>query len=282
MIIDVHTHLFPRSIRRNREAYFRNEPAFELLYRSPKSRLIGTGDLLKRMDADGVDRAVVFGFPWRSADTFKSHNDYVIEAVQQHPYRLIGFGCFDAAHPAAQRETERCLTAGLAGIGELAFYRSGIDEAALEKLAPVMDQCLDRDVPVMIHTNEPVGHRYPGKTANTLAQIEALLRRYSNNRIILAHWGAGLFFYCLMKKGVKEVLQNTYFDTAASPYLYDPAIYPLAVKLVGVGKILFGSDYPLLGQDRYFTEMRNSGLNRTQIDAICGGNAANLFGIPAQ
>lgn len=282
MIIDAHTHIFPRHIRRDRDAYFRSEPEFELLYASPKSKLAGAGDLLKKMDADGVDRSVVFGFPWRSADSFRAHNDYIIEAVQQHPDRLIGLGCFDAAHPDAHEETDRCLAAGLSGIGELAFYRSGIDAAARERLAPVMDRCRQRNAPVMIHTNEPVGHRYPGKTANTLAQIEALLRSFPENRIILAHWGAGLFFFSLLKKGVKETLQHTYLDTAASPYLYDADIYPLAVKLVGVDKILFGSDYPLLGPDRYFDEIRNSGLNRTEIASICGGNAAKLFGIPAQ
>jgi predicted TIM-barrel fold metal-dependent hydrolase len=279
MIIDVHTHIFPRRIRRDREAYFGAEPDFELLYRSPKSRLIGAAELLDRMDADGVDKAVVFGFPWLVSDTFKAHNDYILEAVQRFPDRLIGLGCFDAASPEAEFETERCLSAGLAGIGELAFYRSGIDADARDRLVPVMACCRARQAPVMIHTNEPVGHSYAGKTPNTLAQIEALLSRFPDNRIILAHWGAGLFFYSLMKKGVRETLRNAYFDTAASPYLYAPDIYPLAVKLIGVGKILFGSDYPLLAPARYFNELRNCGLNQNEIDAICGQNAARLFGL---
>lgn len=277
MIVDTHTHIFPLQIRQNRAACFGAEPAFELLYRSPKSRLIGAAELLERMDADEVDKAVVFGFPWQSADIFKAHNDYILEAVQRYPNRLVGLGCFDAASPEAAVETERCLAGGLSGIGELAFYRSGIDAAALDQLEPIMACCRQRRVPVMIHTNEPVGHPYPGKTANTLAQIEALLHRFSENTIILAHWGAGLFFYSLMKKGLRDLFQNTYFDTAASPYLYRYDIYPLAVRLIGVEKILFGSDYPLLAPSRYFKEIRNCGLNPDQIDAICGQNAAILF-----
>lgn len=279
MIVDVHTHIFPEAVRRNRERHFPGEPAFELLYRSAKSRLVGVAELLETMDAEGVDRAVVFGFPWQHPDAFRAHNDYVISAVEGHPDRLIGLGCFDCAHPAAAAEAERCLSAGLAGVGELAFYRSGIDGAALESLEPVLKVCRAFRVPVMIHTNEPVGHPYPGKTANTLAQIQALLQRFPQNTFILAHWGAGLFFYSLMKKGVREVLQNVYFDTAASPYLYDPDVFPLAVRLVGAEKILFGSDYPLLAPGRYFAEMNSSGLNREAIAAICGLNAARLFGI---
>ena len=279
MIIDVHTHIFPRHISQNRDAFFDREPEFELLYKSPKSNLIGAEDLLDKMDDDGVDKAVVFGFPWRSTDTFKAHNDYIMETVQQYSDRLIGLVCFDAAHPEGPDEAERCLAGGLSGIGELAFYRSGIDKAARDGLEPIMKTCLSRNAPVMLHTNEPVGHVYPGKTPNTLAQIEAVLRRYPDNQIILAHWGAGLFFFSLMKKGVRELLRNTYFDTAASPYLYRSDIYPLAVNLVGADKVLFGSDYPLLGPQRYFDEIRNSGLNQTEIDAICGGNAARLFGL---
>jgi predicted TIM-barrel fold metal-dependent hydrolase len=279
MIIDVHTHIFPRRIRQDRDAYFAGEPAFEALYRSPKSRLIGAAGLIEAMDSEGVDRAVVFGFPWQHPDTFKAHNDYIIAAVQAHKDRLIGLGCFDCTHPAAAAEAERCLKAGLAGIGELAFYRSGIDAAALKALQPVLEICRAFRVPVMIHTNEPVGHRYPGKTANTLAQIEALLKRFPRNTFILAHWGAGLFFYSLMKKGVREVLQNVYFDTAASPYLYEPDIYRLAAGLIGADKILFGSDFPLLAPARYFAEMRHSGLKPDAIAAICGGNAASLFGM---
>ena len=68
-----------------------------------------------------------------------------------------------------------------------------------------------------------------------------------------------------------------FFDTAASPFLYDPEIYQYAVRLLGVDKILFGSDYPLLPPGRYFDEMREAGLTKPQIDKICGGNAKNLL-----
>jgi uncharacterized protein len=37
MIIDFHTHIFPRVIRLNRQEFFSGESAFKLLYESPKS-----------------------------------------------------------------------------------------------------------------------------------------------------------------------------------------------------------------------------------------------------
>jgi len=38
MIIDFHTHIFPKEIRNNRDSLFKNEPEFKLLYESPKSK----------------------------------------------------------------------------------------------------------------------------------------------------------------------------------------------------------------------------------------------------
>jgi predicted TIM-barrel fold metal-dependent hydrolase len=277
MVIDFHAHLFPESICAGRQCYCESEPAFELLYRSPASRLVSAPELLAAMDAHGVDTSVVFGFPWQNPELFKLHNDYIMEVVQRNPGRLIGFGCFDPCSGEAPQEAERCLAGGLSGIGELAFYRSGIDDDALDRLAPVMDICRDRGRPVLIHTNEPVGHAYPGKTPNTLAQIYRMVKRFAANTIVLAHWGGGLFFFNLLKKEVKEQLGNVYFDTAASPFLYSPEIYRIAIQLAGAQKILFGSDYPLLAPVRYFKELEEANLTDAEREQICGLNAARLL-----
>jgi predicted TIM-barrel fold metal-dependent hydrolase len=250
-----------------------------MLYRSPQSRMVSAPELLAAMDDNGVDKSVVCGFPWQDPGLFKMHNDGIIEAVHRYPDRLIGLGCFDPGSSAAPKEAERCLDNGLAGVGELAFYRSGIEDASLDGLAPVMDICRERGRPVLIHTNEPIGHAYPGKTPNTLAQIYRLISRFPDNIIVLAHWGGGLFFFSLLKKEVKERLRNVYFDTAASPFLYDPQIYRIAIQTVGVEKILFGSDYPLIEPRRYLEELDTLQLSREERERICGLNAAGLLKI---
>jgi predicted TIM-barrel fold metal-dependent hydrolase len=278
MIIDAHTHIFPEKICKNREKYFTDEPAFKKLYQSPKSRLIGAREMLAAMDDSQVDKAVVFGFPWKAPLHFKQHNDYISEVVNRYPQRFIGLGCFDPFSEGVAEEARRCLQkGGLSGIGELAFYQTGIENSSLSRLEPVMDVCRGLDLPVMIHTNEPIGHSYPGKTPNTLAQIYQLIQSFPQNKIVLAHWGGGLFFFSLLKKEVKASLKNVYFDTAASPYLYDVDVYRLAIELVGEEKILFGSDFPLLPPARYFDEMKTAGLSEREMQKICGLNAAELF-----
>lgn len=277
MIVDAHTHIFPDDICLHRETYFQGEPAFQLLYESPKSRLVSAEDLIRSMDENGVDKSVTFGFPWKNEGHFRKNNDYLISAVQKFPDRLIGLCCVDVDHPAAAKEVERCLGAGLSGVGELAFYQSGISPAAVDRLEPLMALCREKAAPVMIHTNEPVGHLYPGKTPNTLAQIYHVAKKFPDNRIILAHWGGGIFFYTLLKKEVRETLKNVYYDTAASPFLYMPEIYRVAASLAGPDKILLGTDYPLIRPDRYFREFETAGLSVEQKRKITGENAARLF-----
>jgi len=53
----------------------------------------------------------------------------------------------------------------------------------------------------------------------------------------------------------------------------------LAIERVGVAKILFGSDFPLLSPIRYFDEMKTAGLTQDEMQQICGGNAAELFNV---
>lgn len=277
MIIDIHTHIFPKRVRQHRETYFNHEPAFSQLYSSPRSRMVGADELVAAMDQNKVDKAVTFGFPWRDGDTARRHNDYILEAVSRHPERLIGFGCLDPMDTNAAAEAQRCLASGLAGIGELAFYDSDFDERCITGLEPIMNLCRQYDCPVMVHTNEPVGHHYPGKAPNTLLGIYRFIQHFPDNRIILAHWGGGIFFYGLLKKETARVLANVWFDTAASPYLYRPAVYQAAVSIVGAEKVLFGTDYPLISPARYLKEIDQAGLTPEQKSRIVHTNAAALL-----
>ena len=277
MVIDFHTHIFPRFFRDKRGLFFSEEPAFEHLYASPKARLVGREELLKDMEEEGIHKSVIFGFPWTKPDHFRRHNDYIIESVRKYPDRLIGFSSFDPLSPLASNEAERCLESGLSGVGELAVYDAGLSSGHIVALRDIMEICSHHDVPILLHTNEPVGHQYPGKTPMGLGQIYDLLKTYPSNRIVLAHWGGGLFFYGLMKKEVKEVLKNVWYDTAASPYLYVPDIYRVAGQIVGFEKIIFGSDYPLLKPGAYLKEMESANLSPQSITKIAGENAAFLL-----
>jgi predicted TIM-barrel fold metal-dependent hydrolase len=281
-IIDIHTHIFPPEICRDRERFFRGESAFEWLYRDQrKSPLSTAGELIEAMDRDGVQASVTFGFPWKDPELIRRSNDYVLESVRQYSDRLLGFACVNPELPLAVNEAERCLDAGLKGIGEIASYLDPSCKPWIELMKPLAALAEKRRVPLLLHTNEPVGHSYPGKARLPFWEVYDLIKTFPETTFILAHWGGGLWWYQLLKKEVTEVLRNTYFDTAASPFLYRPEIYRHGIQITGVEKILYGSDYPLLALGRYEKELEQAGVSPEEREAILGGNSKRVLNWPS-
>ena len=279
MRVDVHTHIFPPEIVENRGRFFDGEPAFRMLYDSPKARLATTESLLETMDRDGINRAVAFGFPWQNNELMVRHNDYVLESAAKYAPALIPLACMNPLKPEGPGEAERCLGQGARGLGELAIYGPADPQIALKCLQDLLACCRTQGGIMLMHANEPVGHQYPGKAPLGLDFYYALARLAVGAPLILAHWGGGLGFYELLKKEAPETLKAVYYDTAASPFLYRPAIYARMAAIVGAEKILLGSDYPLIAPARYFEEMTEAGLSSAEIDAISGVNAVRLLGL---
>ncbi|MBN1289990.1 MAG: amidohydrolase family protein, partial [Actinobacteria bacterium] len=122
-----------------------------------------------------------------------------------------------------------------------------------------------------------VGHDYPGKTPTTPAPVYRYLKKFPDTTTILAHWGGGLIFYELMPE-VAKLTSSVYYDTAASPYLFRKDIYSIAVEIAGAGRILFGSDFPLIKINRHLSEIEEAGLSGNVKESILGKNAQALLG----
>jgi predicted TIM-barrel fold metal-dependent hydrolase len=70
-----------------------------------------------------------------------------------------------------------------------------------------------------------------------------LARRFPATHFILAHWGGML---PIAEPSVTAaILPNVFYDTAASPLLYDAAVWKRALPAFGSDRVLFGSDFPL-------------------------------------
>jgi predicted TIM-barrel fold metal-dependent hydrolase len=277
MVIDFHTHIFPPEVSAQREAYRARDAWFGQLYANPQARLATAQDLLAAMDSAGVQQAVTFGFAWNDAGLCRAANDYVLDAARRYPDRLIPFAVVQPRAVAeAAREIARAVAQGARGLGELMPDGQGyrLDDLAL--LQPLAEAASAHGLPLLTHTSEPLGHHYPGKGATTPDQVVRLAAACPNLVIVCAHWGGGLPFYELLPE-VAAILHNIYYDTAASTYLYRPAIFPLAAQAAGAAKILWGSDYPLLNQRRFLAQVRASGLDDSALAAILGENARRLL-----
>ena len=279
MIVDAHCHVLPPSFAGRREELAACDATFAEILASPSARIAGASRLLKAMDRDGVDHAVIMGMGWSNYDIAVEANDYLIDAVGANPDRLTGFASVNPAWgDAAVAEARRCADAGLRGIGELHPDTQGIDISGPAAMAPVMELARERSLPVLVHCSEPVGHKYPGKGATTPDKVWQFLQNFPDNVIICAHWGGGLPFYSLMPE-VGAALSNVYFDSAASPFLYRSDIYTTVASLIGAERILFATDYPLMPHSRPLAEVAGQPLSEGDRRMILGENATRLLGL---
>ena len=280
VIVDAHTHIFPPGFRRRRDELLGRDATFGELYANPSAALATAEELVGAMDDAGVDVAVVVGIGWSDPELAREANDYLLEAVTGHPGRLVGF-C--ATNPAwgedAVQEAERCIVAGLRGVGELHPDSQGFRLDDRATMAPLMELAQRRGVPVLVHASEPVGHRYPGKGHTTPEALMGFIQHFPQATIICAHWGGGLPFYGLMPE-VAEALEHVYFDSAASPFLYDERVFSQVAQLVRPQGLLFATDYPLISPRRLLAQVRGCGLSPEAEAMVLGDNAARLLGLP--
>jgi len=277
VIIDFHTHIFPAWLRERRDEYSKLDPCFSLLYSQPKARIATAEELIASMDEAGIDVSVVLNAGWVSHELCVKTNDYILDSISRYPTRLVGFCAIQPrVGDAAIAELERCAQAGARGIGELRSDVQGFALADETIMKPVVDAALKHDLIFLTHSSEPVGHEYFGKGSITPDILYSFITGFPNLKLVCAHWGGGLPFYALMPE-VARALANVFFDTAATVFLYNPKIFEQISRIIGSDKILFGTDYPLMHQNRVIAQIQSSQLPKEDKASILGANAQKLL-----
>jgi len=279
MTFDCHTHIFGAEITQNRDRYCASDACFGMLYSNSKARLMSAEDLIHAMDDRQISRSAVLNIGWESHDTCVRTNDYILESIARYPDRLIGFCSIQPKETEkALAEIDRCRLAGAAGIGELRpdVQGYGLDELSL--MGTIAARLKEHGMTLLLHASEPVGHAYTGKGSVLPQYLYKFVEQNPGLKVVLAHFGGGLAFYELMPE-VARTLANTFYDTAAAPFLYSPQIYTALLPVIGSGRLLFGSDWPLLDQVRVLDHVRSAGLSPKDLDNVLRANAERLFGV---
>lgn len=279
MLIDSHVHIFPNSFRLERQSLVEKDLTFRQLYSNPNTHMVTADELISAMDESGVDVSVMVGIGWQNFELARMYNDYILDAQSRFPNRLIGY-C--AVNPQwgqlAVVEAQRCLEAGLKGVGELHPDTQGFNLNEDPTVNSLMELIVHFEVPILVHSSEPIGHDYPGKGTVNPTKLIAFIQNFKEAQIICAHWGGGLPFYSLMPE-IADLLKNVSFDSAASPFLYDSAVFSVVTRLVGPEKVLFGSDFPLVSPKRMLKQIRDNHFSPETLALILGGNAHRLLNL---
>jgi predicted TIM-barrel fold metal-dependent hydrolase len=269
-IIDSHCHCYPPELEVDPRAWAqaRGEPNWaDLVAPLDRPSIQGWANMvqtLEAMDAAGVAQTVLLGWYWENEATCRWQNEVIAQWAQAAPERFIGFA---AIHPGQSAQSviaqcEHALRLGLRGVGELHPGVQNFNSASAGWQA-LAEWCVAHHWPINLHATEAVGHDHPGSVPTPLNDFLRMAEAHPDLKLILAHWGGGLAFFELNPR-LRKALKNVYYDTSATPLLYEPSIFRRLIEIIGSEKILFGSDFPL----RLYPRTQKTPDYTTFLDAI--------------
>lgn len=241
-----------------------------------------TAKRLEDMQTERVARQVLSPMPellsyWFHVDDgiSMSHyvNDILSEMVAASPGHFSAFGMVPLQHPdTAAKEVEQLARAGFSGIE----IGSNVNGTAVgdPRFHPFFQAASENNMAVFIHSLHTVGMdrivgshpllptfiAFPSEIGFAAASLVTggTLDRYPTLRIACSH-GGGLFpvtlfrlrhgiealaeqGQTLLKRPVEEYARMLYYDTV----VYDHRLLEYLIKVVGIDRIMIGSDYPFI------------------------------------
>jgi len=203
--------------------------------------------LLRHMDAEGVQRAVLVNYPSPDLMGFTERvNEYVAEYCQAAPDRLVPMG---GVHPRftsdAAAEVRRAADMGVRALKvhpphmavEPNAYLHGLDA-----LRALYEEAQRLKLPVMIHTGTSVFPGARSRTGEPIA-VDDVAVDFPGLTLILAHGGRPLWMeqaFFLVRR-----FPQVYMDVSSIPPRRLLHYFPRLAEIAD--KVLYGSDWPAPG-----------------------------------
>lgn len=247
--------------------------ALEKIMRSPEH-------LLRLMDAEGVERAVLVNYPSAAMGFTHRVNDYVADYCAHAPQRLIAMGGVDPGScddPAA--EVRRAAERGVKALKLHPPHMGIAPNAYLDGdlgLRAVYEEAQRLGLPVLIHTGTSV---FPGARSRLGEPIlvDDVAVDFPELKIVLAHGGRPLWMeqaFFLVRR-----FPNVFMDLSGIPPKKLPEYFPRLVEIAD--KALYGSDWPSPGvrsMKQNLDDFRALGYPPEALAKMLGANAKRVYG----
>lgn len=258
------TRLLPDAVRKNLDQFGAWVPIPSLLLEST------VRDLEDALEEAGVDSAVVIAHPPLIS------NEFILEVCSGRSNWIPAVNIpKQIENPAATlksfvRQGAKILKIHPSLDGE------GAKSARYRKLLRTAD---DLGLPVIIHTgciHSNLLFRKPD--LGEVTEFTEWFETYRNVRFVLAHMN---YHEPQAALDLCEEFPNLWVDTSWQPV----EVIGEAVRQIGAERVLFGTDWPILGdnirvgKERIFKGVSTGLLNPKQAELILGGNAVKLLGL---
>ena len=219
-------------------------------------------ELIALMDENGIEKAVVCPVEEQIILFNREGNDYVLQAVKEHPDRLIGFATVNPWYgDRAVEELRRAIGEGLRGLKlNSALQAFFIND---ELVYPVIEAAQDLDIPVYFHTATPV-FALP-------LQLADLAGEFPRVNFIMGHMAATDFWIDVVPAA--EMHSNIYLETS----LRSPGVLRIAAEQVGVHRLMYGSDVPASCMKMELAKIDRLALSPADKERVLSGTVLELL-----
>ena len=233
-------------------------------------------------------------------------NDRIAELVSSHPDRFQGFATLATPAPAAAaHELERAVTK-LGLNGALLFGRTGDRNLDHRDNWPIFEAAASLRAPLYIHPQVPrpqvraslyagfddaiditfatsgIGWHYEAGIQFMRLALAGVFDRFPDLQVVLGHWGEVVLFYldrsdrlakqAKLPHSFSEYMRRNAHVTAGG--VYSRRYLRWAVEVIGVERIMFGTDYPYQpgpdGGVEHF--LQTAGLDEADQERVAAGN----------
>jgi predicted TIM-barrel fold metal-dependent hydrolase len=215
-------------------------PELQSIMKSPER-------LLRRLDQDGIARAVLVNYPSPDLMGFTARvNEYVAEYCKAAPDRLVPMG---GVHPRfaedAAAEVRRAAELGVRALKIHPPHMAVAPNAylhGLDALRTIYEEAQRLRLPVMIHTGTSVFPGARSRVGEPMA-VDDVAVDFPELKIVLAHGGRPLWMdqaFFLVRR-----FPNVYMDISSIPPRAILRYFPRLAEVAA--KVLYGSDWPAPG-----------------------------------
>jgi predicted TIM-barrel fold metal-dependent hydrolase len=223
--------------------------------------------VLEAMDRERVEIACVFTVAGFYGDCVR-HNDALLARANEFPKRLIPFVTVDPKEGnSAVAEVERCLAnRRFRGVKFHPWLQAFASSMVRQTMTDILRVAAKYGAPILFHDGTP--------PYSTTFQVADVARWVPEATIVLGH--AGLSDYTDAAAQLVRDLPNLYACYCGPR----PGELLHLVSVGGADKVIFGSDFGLLGWEllaERIDNVREAGLGDTDLEKVLRSNAARLL-----
>lgn len=235
--------------------------------KSARLQISVDGEFLVRVaDELGIDKICCTDLTALFYDMHEG-NRLLYEEMQRYPDRIIGYATLHSTRFGSEALENLTRCHEVYGMRGLKIYSTPEASIAEPWTVPILEKCVEFDMPILAHT--------------TPTECEYLMTRVPECKFMMAHSGGQPFASGDWNRAIMmaQRFENLYLETASSTL--DAGFVEKAVAALGPGRIIFGTDTPLLDPYAQRTKIAETRISREARDLIMGGNIQRLMGIAA-